>query len=334
MTYLRVPIPKIPRTKKDDTMPRKNAQTDDDSTAGQSSSTATQSQSTSSTKRTNILLYLGIAVVVVIIIAIAYFALSSFVGGSSGPSGSQILTNATNSSLNQTQQRFVGDLAKSLNVSDLYVSYHLSNATSYVPYSSNITLAISNNQTIVSYKLGNENKTVINDVLEYSNQQSGQQISKNVTNVYYYNTNTTIMCFNQTTYSAGLETNSSLSCAHGDQGLSYIEQTPFTAVNVSSLAYLIYNNSLAYQGTKTIDGRSCDDFLISNATASNIQSNYSVYNICVDTQYGIPLYFNQTDVVSGSPSSFVFTATAVSTNVTSSELVIPQQYITAAQSII
>jgi hypothetical protein len=137
-----------------------------------------------------------------------------------------------------------------------------------------------------------------------------------------------------TTYSAGLETNSSLSCAHGDQGLSYIEQTPFTADNVSSLSLLVFNNTLTYKGAKTIDGRNCDDFIISNVSASNIQSNYSVYNICIDTQYGIPLYFNQTDVVGGSPSSYVFTATAVATNATASEFVIPQQYMSAAQSII
>ena len=179
--------------------------------------------------------------------------------------------------------------------------------------------------------MGNYNKTVIQYHNSYANTQNGDVIAKNISSIYYYNTNTTITCFNDTTYSSGLVTNSSLQCGSGDQGLSDIEETPFTAVNVSSLSYLVFNNTVTYDGAETIAGRSCDDFIISNATASNLQFNYSVFNLCIDTQYGVPLYFNETDVIGGVPSSFVFTATAVSTNVPSSEFVIPQQYLNSIQ---
>jgi hypothetical protein len=111
--------------------------------------------------------------------------------------------------------------------------------------------------------------------------------------------------------------------------MSFIEATPYTAVNVSSLSYLVFNSTVSYTGTKTIAGRGCDNFIISNATASNLQSNYSIFNICLDNQYGIPLYLNQTVVSGGIPSSFAVTATAVSANASSSEFVIPQQYLNA-----
>ncbi len=146
---------------------------------------------------------------------------------------------------------------------------------------------------------------------------------------YYYNTNTTLTCFNDTTYSAGLVTNSSLQCGSGDQGMSFMEATPYTAVNVSSLSYLVFNSTVSDAGAKTIGGRGCEDFIISNATTANLQSNYSVFNICLDNQYGIPLYLNQTVVSGGIPSSFAVMATAVSANASSSEFVIPQQYLNA-----
>jgi hypothetical protein len=91
----------------------------------------------------------------------------------------------------------------------------------------------------------------------------------------------------------------------------------------------VFNNTVTYSGSKSIAGRNCDDFIISNATGANLQSNYSVFNLCIDTQYGVPLYFNETDVTNGVPGSFAFTATSVSTDVPSSEFVIPQQYINA-----
>jgi hypothetical protein len=316
-------------------MPRQSAKNNstDDAT---SQSNATSSTSATDTNKRSPWIYVAIiAIIVIVVIVIAFVALSGGLGSSQNLSGTQILNNVSNSTLNQNQTLFVNDLKKSEGVSNLQVSYYSTNATQHITESNNLTVAISNNQTIESYKLGDYNRTSITDIFAYTNSKNGEVIAENVSDVYYYNTNTTITCFNDTTYSAGLLTNSSLQCGTGDQGLSYIEESPFTAVNVSSLAYLVYNTTLTYRGTKTIAGRSCDDFLISNATGANLQSNYSVFDLCIDTQYGIPLYFNETDVVYGSPSSFAFTATLVSANVSSSELVIPAQYVSAAhQSII
>lgn len=305
-----------------------NGTTDQSSTG--SNVTSTTIAPTPNANKRSPLTYVAVMAVVVIVIAIAYFALSGLGGGQSLTS-KQIFSNVSGSGLNQTQSRFVNDLEKSENVSNLQVAYYSSNATSYIKESSNLTMAISNNQTIDSYKMGNYNKTAITYITAYMNAANGEVIAKNVSSIYYYNTNTTVTCFNDTTYTSGLVTNSSLQCGSGDQGLTGIEETPFTAVNVSSLSYLVFNSTVTYDGTKTIAGRGCDDFLISNATASNIQSNYSVFDLCIDTQYGVPLYFNQTDVVYGAPSSFVFTATVVSANVSSSELTIPQQYLSNAQ---
>jgi|GEM_PF-1448768 hypothetical protein len=313
-------------------MARKKTHVDEnsDGTDGQNNGNAnTNAQPAADSSKRNPLVYVAIAAVVIVVIAIAYFALAGV--GSSSPSSRQIFSNISSAGLNQTQLLFVNDLKKSENVSNLQVSYYSSNATKYITESSNLTIAISSNQTVNSYKMGSYNKTVITSIVAYTDTKNGDVIAKNVSSTYYYNTNTTVTCFNDTTYSSVLAANSSLQCGTGDQGLSYIEQTPFTAVNVSSLSYLAFNNTVTYSGTKTMAGRSCDDFIISNATASNIQSNYSVYDLCIDSQYGIPLYFNQTDVTGGVPSSFTFVATSVSTNVPSSEFVIPQSYLNTIQ---
>jgi hypothetical protein len=279
----------------------------------------------------NLLKYAVVITVVGALIAIAYYVLS---GSGQGLSSEQIFQNVSSANLNRTQALFVGDLEKSLNVSSLYVSYYSSNAAQYVRQSNNLTIALTNNQTIDSYKLGDYNRTSITSRVAYTNAKNGVQLAENVSGEYYYNTNTTITCFNDTAYSSMLVSNSSLQCAAGDQGLSYLEETPFTAANVSSLSYLVFNNTVTYDGTKSIAGRSCDDFVISNATAANLQSNYTVVDLCIDKGYGIPLYFNDTTVVDGMPSSFAFTATVVSANVSGSELAIPQQYLNASHSII
>lgn len=303
----------------------KKSTTDDDSTQTSQSST----QPTTDTKKRNPLIYVAILVIVVIVAFIAYSLLSNSSGNSL--SSKQILNNISNSSLNQTQTLFVNDLKRSENVSSLHVEYYSSNATQYVKQSNNLTIAINSNMTIDSYKLGNYNKSVLSEIVSYTNSKNGDVIAENVSDLYYYNTNTTVICFNDTSYSSGLVSNSSLQCYSGDQGQSYIEQAPFTAVNVSSLSYLAFNNSVTYGGTKTIAGRNCDSFIISNGTAANLQSNYSVFDLCIDTQYGILLYFNQTYVVNGVPSSQSFSATSVSTNVPSSEFVIPQSYLSTIQ---
>lgn len=291
-----------------------------------------QQPAAAKTKRSP-LMYIAAAVIAIVLIAIAYYVLSG--SGGQSLSSEQIFNNMSSANLNQTQMLFVNDLKKSENVTNLQVSYYSSNATQYMTQSSNLTIAISSNMTINSYKLGNYNKTAVIGIVAYTNARNADVIAKNVSGTYYYNTNTTITCFNDTAYSSGLVTNSSLQCGSGDQGMYFLEQAPYTAVNVSSLSYLIFNSTVTNVGTKLIIRRGCDDFIISNATSANLQSNYSVFNICIDNQYGIPLYFNETDVIGGIPSSFAITATSVSTNVTSQELAIPQSYLSASrQSII
>lgn len=323
-------------------MPRKSSQTSDDSdnstSSSSSSSSSNSSNTTSSTTQSSgssrtILLYIVVIVLIAIIAFVAYTIVSGGIGklslGGGPTSAVNTLSNTSTAGLNTTQTLFINDLKKSLGVTNLYVGYYSSNATNYIKQSSTVTIAISSNQTVDSYKLGNENRTTITGIVAYTNENNSEQISKNVSSLYYYNTNETVLCYNDTTYTAGLVDNSTLECGTGDQGLSYIEDTPFTAANVSSLSYLVYNNSVSYGGTKTIAGRTCDSFVISNETGANLESNYSVFDLCLDTQYGVPLYMNETDVVYGTPSSFSFTATGLSTNVTASEMTIPQAYINA-----
>ncbi len=288
---------------------------------------ADNASTATSATRQNPLKYVAMMVVIGVVIALAYYAITGW--GSKGLSSKQTFSYVLNQSLNQTQALFVNDLKKSENVSNLYIAYYYSNSTEYIKQSSNITIEISSNQTINSYRLGEYNRTDIASVVAYTDKESNAMIAKNVSSVYYYGSNTTVTCFNDTDYSSSSITNSSLQCGTGDQGLSYLEQTPFTAANVSELSYLVFNNTVTYSGTRSIAGRSCDNFIISNETPSNLQENYTVYGFCIDKQYGIPLYFNATEVVGGAPSSFAFTATEVSANVSASELVVPQQYLKA-----
>jgi len=283
-------------------------------------------------------IYIAIGIIAIVLIVIAYLALTA--PGNQSLSSSQILDNVSSSNLNQTQALFVNDLKNSENVGTLYIQYYSRNATRYITESSNLTVAISSNQTIDSYKLNNYNKTIYRNEIAYTNSANGEVMAENLSYLYYYSpdniTNSSmagkqVTCINETAYSAGLVTNSSLQCGYGDQGNSYLEETPFTAVNVSSLSYLVFNNTVTYSGIRTIAGRSCDNFIITNATASNIQSNYSVFDFCVDRQYGVPLYYNQTYVTGGVPSSFSFTATLVSTNVTGADFAIPQSYLNTIQ---
>ena len=97
-----------------------------------------------------------------------------------GPSSSQIFNNVSNANLNQTQMLFVNDLEKSENVTNLYVSYYSKNATQYITQSSNLTLAISSNMTIDSYRLGNYNRSSITGVQAYTNAKNGDVVAKNV----------------------------------------------------------------------------------------------------------------------------------------------------------
>lgn len=307
----------------------KNTPDNTQSSTSNQSGPFSSSNTTTSGKSNSLLLIGAIIVIVVIIIGIAYYAITKLSSGSSTPT-SATLNSISNSSLNQTAALFLTDLKNSQYVSALHVTYFESNATIYsTPPGANYSIAITSNQTVQSYKLNDYNRTDVINLFAYTNTKDGDVLSENVSDIEYYNSNTTIICFNQTTYELGAKTNSSLQCESGDGGESFIEQFPFTADNITAFAFVIDNAtySLKYVGTETYIGRSCDDFIISNETTSNLLTNYSAFSMCLDHQYGVPLYFNATEVVGGIPNSTVYTATALSTNVTASDFVIPQAYL-------
>lgn len=265
------------------------------------------------------LLIIGIAAVMLVV----YYTLLG-VGGQS-PSSKQVSSNNSISGLNQVHSLFLSDLEKSENISSLQISYYFNPPTTFINSPTYSTLEATGNLTIDSYELGNYQKTVITNITTYRDLTNGAVIMKDVNNIYHYNTNITLTCVNDTIYSSTAIINSSLQCSYGDQNLSYIELTPFTAVNVSPLINLEPNQTVAYSSTMSVLGRKCDNFIISNANSSGRQLNYSVFYICIDTQYGIPLYFNLTTTL----DSFAYTATSLSTYVSSSAFIIPQQYLNA-----
>lgn len=303
-------------------------------------SQSSPNQSTQSTQKRNPLVYVAVIVVIFVVIGVAVYYFSKSGGQGQSVSTSNILSNLSSSNLNTTQQLFVSDLERSQNDSSLQVSFYSSNATEHVQ-SGNETIAISSNQTIDSYKAGNQNVSVQRDMLVYTNEATGQVLAKNITALYYYNiSSNTITCYNQTTYTLGAYglavSNATLQCQPGDGGLSYLEEYPFRPTNVSSIAVLVNMGNITYKGSKTVMGRSCDDFILSNATSANLLSNYSTLDVCIDKQYGIPISFNETDVVGGVPQKpYTFVATSISSSVSASDFVIPSEYLSnVSQSII
>jgi hypothetical protein len=306
-------------------MAKKSDDTDNDDANGKDGTNGAAQGPQGASSRKSPLLYVAVAIAIVAAVFLVY----SYVPGIGGQAltSKQIFEEVSNSSLNTTQALFIRDLERSENLSNLYVSYIYQSAPDYITQPGNLTVEITSNQTIDSYKLGNYNRTTVSGTTDYANAKGGTLIERNTSSVYYYHTNTTITCSNVSAYSQLSAPSSSLQCYSGDDGLSYIEEAPFTAANVSSLSYLVFNSTMTYSGRRSYAGRACDNFVISNATSSNIASNYTVFDLCVDTQYGILLYLNQTNVANGIPSPFAFSATAVSLNVSGSELVIPQAYL-------
>jgi len=319
-------------------MPRKTKTQDDSDSNDDSTSAAQPTQQQQQNQQPhvgrgrNLFLYVIIGLVVLVLVVVIYFAVTSL-SSTSAPTSGQVLNNITNSSgLNTNQSMFVNDLKKSESVSNLKVIYYSANATERVTWPGNTTVAINSNQTIDSYTYDGYNRTDYVSIVSYTDTKTNVVLQENVSAVEFYSTNKTISCFNDTSYASGLQTNNTLQCYNGDEGLDYLEQSPFSAANDSGLAYLVFNNTVSYRGTKSYAGRSCDDFLISNASYSNLQSNYTVYDICLDSQYGIPLYLNQTNVTNGMPTSFYFVATAVSADVNASQVAIPTAYSSIVQS--
>ncbi len=280
-------------------------------------------------KRT--IMYIASAVAIVVIGVLAYYALSGF-GNSKVIKGSQVFKGLSNSSLNATQTEFLTELKKSQGISSMHITYYSQNKGASEQQADNSTVEEDINQTVDSYVLGDSGKSVLTSIVTYSNTITKNTILENRSTVYYYNTpSNTITCLNQSTNSSGV-INSSISCYPGNGGLTYLNGFPFSVTNVTSLALIVYQGSTSYQGMKTIDGRFCDSYFFRNGSSTNLSSNYSTLSLCIDQQYGLPLYFNETQVIRGALNSLAFTAIKVSTNVSNAEFVIPAAYLKDVRS--
>ncbi len=275
------------------------------------------------------LAYAAIAVVIVVILIMAYLLLN-LNAKKVAVSNLSKNDNLSNSTFNRTQLMMLSDLKKSLNISALEVVYS-SNYTKSIPESQNLTLIVNSSSTTESYVLGSYRKTLYKNVLSYTNAKTGALISKNTTNIYYYDSNITLTCLNQSVTNSSGGIQSSLNCSRGINGQNYLAAFPFTASNISELGVFVVEGNLTYAGTRSIINRNCDDFIFSNLTQVNRPSSYSVVNLCLDMQDGVPLYANQTEILNGVPSSpATLTATYFSTNVSNSTFMIPNAYLNKA----
>jgi len=263
----------------------------------------------------------GVVVVIIIIAAAYIFSVS----GSGHPQTGVNTTNAT-----AQQVALYSDLAKALNITSISVVYSTgANFTEVVPHG-NTTVRVTGTESIDSYQLGNYSKALFLNNIVYTNTTNNATVVRNISDVYYYATpNNTITCLNQSSYVYGTTNGVSLECVHGTGGLSYLMFFPFTIRNVTALAYL-GQDSISYQGLQSTNGRACDAFVVSNATSAT-QSNYSRVLMCLDSQYGIPLYFNETNIVDGSLQQGAFLmATSVSAGPSASQMAIPSEYLIKA----
>jgi hypothetical protein len=284
----------------------------------------------------NTLMYAAVAILIIAIVVMAYFLFNL---NAKRQATNKILSNKnlSNSSFNRTQLILLQDLQKSLSTyknlnssqtKGIHVTYYVENGTHYIQQSNGINLTVNGSETIDAYQLGSFNKTIIRNTLIYSNSKTGKLVSKNISSIYYYSSNTTITCFNDTTIISN-HSNSSLQCTSGDAGLDYILKYPYMASNISQFGYLILEGNITYGGVKAILGRNCDSFEFSNVTHTTLLSNYSVTNLCLDSVYGIPIYARSIDIVNGTPiSTYNYTATNFSTNVQGSSFIIPAAYLT------
>lgn len=275
-----------------------------------------------------------LAVLVVVLIAVIVIYLFFAGSGSSVPQqqNANIYSNATNSNLTSGQMLFYKDLARVSNLSGMVVSFSLQPEATFqtMPYG-NATLDVVSQQNVTSYLLGQSVRTSYLNNVEYVGSANGSVISRNFTGIYYYsNSNNTVVCQNLTTYVGG-RANSSFGCLKGNGGLQGIVDFPFTLNNLTAVGYLGQSN-ITYEGTRSVAGRSCQSFL-SSGLGSNLFGNYSIVSVCLDGQYGIPLYYNETDYSGGTAyQGPYFLAESVSTNVSPSELAIPGAYLNDSSS--
>lgn len=291
-------------------------------------STQTSQQSTQSGSNRKTLIYILVGVMLVLILAAAYFTLFS---GPSTPPNQNIYSNLSSANLTPGQHAFYVDLAKAANVSSIGVTYFAGNYTNATISPGGAPLVSTTQQIITAYRSGADNASELLTTVTYFDAASNSIVGTNSSDVYFYNTTQgTVTCINETT-SAGIIRNGNLTCTFGDGGLGYLRSFPFEITNVTALGYL-GTGSVTYSGPSTMIGRACDDFLVSNLISPSA-SNYSQVSLCMDEQYGIPLYFNETDYSNGVPSQgLLLVAQNISSNVPASAVSIPAAYESSAQN--
>ena len=220
-------------------------------------------------------LFIGIAAIALAIaLAVLMFRQAPLTRGSPG----------TNSDI---VKMFDSELNISGSLSDIGVEYAFGN-TSAKMGSGTQQVDVLQSETIYSYLFDGYSKEVMDVSLSYMQGHNTLDNYSNVTS-YFVTPALKLSCINQSVYRTAGTSNTTVSCVNGsspEQAGSFPLSIK-AAVNLASIA-TTYPGS--YLGTKNISGRICNDYLFSNTT----QAVTTTYNICLDSDYGIPDYMNET----------------------------------------
>ncbi len=286
-------------------------------------------QSTTPKSSRSPILYILLGALIVLLLAAAYFTI--FSSGSASVPNRNIESNLTNANLTPVQHLFYADLAKAIGLHSIGVVYSMGNFSNVSSGPTGLALLTTVNQTVSSYKSGNYSVSTSDAVVSYRNLATNELLQQNVSKLYFYSTpQDVVSCLNETT-NTGISSNSNFTCTLGDGGLGYLDSFPSTISNLTALGYLGVGK-VTYSGNLTILGRSCNSFYISNLTAYG-SDNYSTISTCLDSQYGLPLYFNETDYINGvQTQGMLLLLRNITTNVAQSSLAIPAAYLGNAQN--
>ncbi len=280
--------------------------------------------------------YIGVVILLIAILVLAYLVINASTNPGANLRKQQTfnIVNLSNSTVNRTKLILLSDLKKSLNLSSFSISYVSDNASRVVQGQGSFTLNIASVRTINSYHANNYSVTIYKNTTTYTDANTGELLSKNVSGIYYYSkANMQIECANHTTINTAGAENTTLDCGHGIQNNYYLLQFPYYAKNISKLGILVIEGNITYTGTKAIANRSCDNFVFSNITNANLLLNYSVVDLCLDSEYGIPLYIRGTNIIQRVPNkTIIWTMSQFATNASASDFIVPEQYLRATKT--
>ncbi len=190
---------------------------------------------------------------------------------------------------------FDSELNMSSSLSDIGVEYVFGNTSAELK-SGTQRIQVLQSETIYSYRFGGYSKAVMDTSLSYAQGQNTLVSYSNITS--YFNTPMLeLTCVNQSVYHTAGASNATISCINGTSS-EQADSFPISINAVAGLEAITKTYSGSYLGTKNISGRTCDDYLFSNTT----QAVTTTYNICLDTDYGMPLYMNETVAKNGTYS--------------------------------